>query len=196
MIQEYVDSKPFSPQPAPVPTYFEDQLDRAFRGRLRIRWSLRDGQWHIEQKLGNIGDAYAGRGKRVDTWYDELVRQRDGYSLVMKVANCERIPCPRCRTTLNVEYGKTSMVVCTTCTAEGKDGRIASGYWPLGSRLIDHLCSIDPERASRNVKERGRDNDEENVAMKDAKIGAIVRDMKASLHDALLDQLPNSNRPR
>lgn len=124
-----------------VPEEFQDRLTRAFDGRLRIRWSASDHVYHIEQKVAraliNFPAALTD---------DEAIRLRDGYHFLMAITTGDRLPCPKCRTTLPVPLRVSTMVSCPTCRAKGLEHRVPAAFFPLDDTLIDHLHSIDPMR--------------------------------------------------
>src|SRR5687767_7794014 len=92
---------PFSLTPAPFsPDRFQLRLEEVFGRRFRIRWSLRKGAWHIEQRVGRAALAPL----RIAEWDDSLIRARDGYALVMEVRPGTTMPCPFC-------HGKVEVAV-------------------------------------------------------------------------------------
>lgn len=131
-----------------IPEEFADRLHRAFDGRLRIRWSVADGAYHVEQRLArgliNFPSALTD---------DEAIRLRDGYHLVMTVRTGDRMPCPRCGLTLAVPLRSSTLVSCERCRQKGLEHRVAAAYFPLDDTLITHLQAIDPLRgASRELR--------------------------------------------
>ena len=124
-----------------VPEEFAQRLESAFDGRLRIRWSVSDQVYHIEQKVArgiiNFPAALTN---------DEQIRLRDGYHFVMALTAGDRMPCPRCGHTLKVPLRQSTMVSCPTCQSRGLEHRVAAAHFPLDDTLIDHLRSIDPLR--------------------------------------------------
>ena len=115
----------------------------------RVRWSLQEQCWHLEQ-------AY-GRGAlpptRIDPFHDSLIRARDGYWLVMKIQPGNRMACPGvvslhprqlCGTTMRVPSRTAGEVVCANCRAHGRDGRTIAAYWPFDETLLDALRQTNP----------------------------------------------------
>lgn len=125
-----------------APQEFVERLERMFDGRLRIRWSQSQREWHIEQKVGfgRIPPA------RIDEGSDDLIRARDGYHFVMAVRQGDRMPCPKCGLTLRVPVRDTVDVHCGYCKLRGRTSSVVCGYWPLDDTLLTHLRKIDPTR--------------------------------------------------
>lgn len=129
----------------------------------RIRWSLKRGQWQIEQA--------AGRGAlpphRIDDSADDsLIRARDGYWLVMEFhpgsrmgckALASRYPRQECGTTLPVHLRKSQEVICETCRRAGRDGRAQAAHWPFDEVLLDHLRFGDPLRGGTTRQKNASD---------------------------------------
>ncbi len=129
------------------PQEFEDRLEREFDRRLRIRWSNKLSEWHIESKVG--------RGRlakfHVDDQDDGAIRARDGYQFLMAIREGDRMPCPRCGLELKVPIFEKREVVCEYCRMVGKDGRYPAVFFPLeGDTLIVYLRSLDPLRGYRD----------------------------------------------
>lgn len=131
-----------------VPESFRRLLEREFPG-YRVRWSLRDSCWHLEQPCGNS----ALVPFRIDPSDDTLIRARDGFWLVMKIQPGDRMPCPNvverfprqiCNWTLKVPQRKVAEVRCPVCAKAGRDGRAFAGFWPLDEGLIEELRRTDP----------------------------------------------------
>lgn len=122
---------------------FENRLHQRFDGRVRLRWSNRLGEWHLEYKIapGKV------LGYPLDSQNDHAIRARDGYAFIMAVRTGDRMPCPECGFTLHVPLFKTAEVTCTYCTSRGRDGRWPAAYYPLeGDALLTHLSHLDPLR--------------------------------------------------
>lgn len=124
------------------PSDFVRRLDKLTGGRLRIRWSHKESEWHLEEKVGRA----ALPPIRVDEGRDDLIRARDGYRLVMIIRPGDRMPCPRCGATLKVPVLRVGEVVCRDCSAKrNRQVAFVASYWPLdGESLFDHLRKIDP----------------------------------------------------
>ncbi len=126
-----------------VSATFEDRLNRLFDNRVRIRWSSKLGEWHLEYKIapGQVVNC------PVESWDDKAIRARDGYAFIMAVRTGDRMPCPVDGTTLPVPAFKTAEVVCDYCRMNGRDGRYPACYFPLeGDALLTYLCKLDPLR--------------------------------------------------
>lgn len=131
-----------------VPDEFAARLHAAFDGRLRVRWSSTQQEWHVEQKVArgliNFPSAISD---------DEAIRLKDGYHLVMTIRTGDRMPCPKCGLTLSVPLRSSTMVSCERCRQKGLEHRVAAAYFPLDDTLITHLQAIDPLRgASRELR--------------------------------------------
>ena len=125
-----------------APTEFTERLHSTFDGRLRIRWSAAERQFHIEQKVGRAVVAPI----RIEEGRDDLIRARDGYHPVMTITPGDRTPCPECNFTLRVPVRDTADIRCPYCQLKGRTTRVVAGYWPLDDSLIEHLRKIDPLR--------------------------------------------------
>jgi hypothetical protein len=128
---------------------FTSRLRRDFNDRLRIRWSKKRGEWHIEQKVGRaaLPPIYISE---VD---DDLIRAKDGYAFVMAIRPGDRMPCPDCGLTLRVPVMQIAETTCDYCRYKGRYGRHSAAYFPLGDLLIEHLKKISPERRPKKFTE-------------------------------------------
>jgi hypothetical protein len=160
-----------------APKDFTRRLDEVFAGRLRIRWSLRNGEWHIEQKVGRA----AHPPYRIAEEDDSLIRARDGYAFVMAIRPGDRMPCPIDGLTLKVPVLHTAEVRCDYCRMKGREGRFKAAYYPLGENLIDHLKRIDPERNGH--RELVDASDHANKVMLAAKERELSNTIEASTKD-------------
>lgn len=122
-----------------APQEFVERLHSVFDGRLRIRWSNVTNEYHIEQRVAR-GMINFPPGLTPD----ETERLRDGYIYVMSIRNGDRMPCPKCGTTLRVPLREIKELSCGQCKKNGVEHRVAAGYFPLDDTLITHLQSIDP----------------------------------------------------
>lgn len=125
-----------------APSQFSQLLHQAFDGRLRIRWSSRLNEWHIEQRVGRplFPPHHISEGD------DDGIRARDGYHYVMSVRTGDRMPCPECGLQLSVPVMDTWDIKCGYCASKGRTRSVIAGFWPLNDRLIAHLQKIDPNR--------------------------------------------------
>lgn len=133
-----------------VPDDFRRRLQTEFPG-YRVRWSLKESCWHIEQPVG--GGALPPL--RIDAYDDSLIRAADGYWLVMKFQPGDRMPCPsliqkeprqECTFSLKVPHRQAKEVVCPSCRAKGRDGRTIAAFWPFDEILLETLRHSDPLR--------------------------------------------------
>jgi len=124
-----------------APREFLKRLESEFRGRYRLRWSNQRGEWLIEEKLqrGEFGSF------SLDEESDVFIRMRDGYGLVCTIRTGDRMPCPRCRTTLLVPVKEFAEVVCGFCKQQGRKATTIAGFFPLNDDLIYHLRRINPD---------------------------------------------------
>ena len=159
-----------------IPEEFQDRLHAAFDGRLRVRWSEAEGAYHIEQKVARALVNFPATMTN-----DEAIRLRDGYHLIMVVRTGDRMPCPKCRTTLKVPLRATSIVTCETCRQRGLDYRIQAAYFPLDDTLLDHLRSIDPLRGvSRALRAK---IEAHNAKVTEAQQQAVLTQLTDKAHD-------------
>lgn len=129
------------------PEYFDAKLSRLFDNRLRIRWSFKREEWHLEYKVGRgkIPNLFVGE------YNDTMIRARDGYGLFMIIRPGDRMPCPWCGFTVKVPIQEMKEATCDYCKLNGKDGRIPAAFYPLeGDTLIQHLIKMDPMRTYRD----------------------------------------------
>jgi hypothetical protein len=128
-----------------VPTAFAERLRHTFDGRLRLRWSVREKNWHVEQKVGH---GFALAPARIEEDRDDLICARDGYFHIMTITPGDRMPCPKCEYKLRVPVMEIEHLRCPYCQLKGRATRVFAGYWPLDDNLIRHLQKIDPLRGA------------------------------------------------
>jgi hypothetical protein len=157
-----------------VPESFASRLEEVFRGRLRIRWSIKQGEFHVEQRVGR-GVFVPYRISEID---DSLIRARDGYAFVLAVRPGTRMPCPHCGLEVKVPVMEFSETKCDYCRMKGRDGRYRAAYFPLGETLIDHLKKIDPERGA--TRELAEASDRQNRAVLASREREISNTIEAS----------------
>lgn len=121
-----------------VPDAFARRMKDEFGSRLRIRWSERRREFHIEQQIGR-GEVIAPP-RKAGTYSDEWIAAKDGYARVMTIRVGDRMPCSNCNATLKVPVLKTGRVTCHRCNR----GMVAAHFPLEGDALIQHLRSIDP----------------------------------------------------
>ena len=115
----------------------------------RVRWSLQEGCWHLEQ--------WYGRGAlpstHIDPHNDANIRAYDGYWLVMKIQPGTRMACPGiiskhprqvCGNTITVPTRHLGEAVCANCRTHGRDGRVVACFWPFDETLLDELRRTNP----------------------------------------------------
>lgn len=128
------------------PSSFSRRLTREFDGRLRIRWSDKKREWHIEQRIKHREIPT----ERVSEYNDDAIRARDGYAFLMSVRDGSRMACPRCGATVRVYLLATGETTCDRCAL-----KIAAAFFPLeGDALIQYLRRLDPTLGwNRNILE-------------------------------------------
>lgn len=174
-----------------VPESTARRIKDEFRDRMRIRWSDRTKTFHVEGRSHRgltdfpipTGLNSAQIAKVFDTHYDDLVRAKDGYQLIMEIQPGRRMKCPRegCHITLQVPLNKTAEVPCWYCKSLKLDGRYVATYFDLESpALIERLRYLDPERTWRT---QGKTTEQRNDALTASKeqdalnfIGSVNRD--------------------
>jgi hypothetical protein len=173
-----------------APKEFIDRLKNTFYGELRVRWSIRDHMWLIEQKVGRA----ALPTRRIREIDDELIQLKDGYARVMAVARGSVVPCSmKCGADLKLKIRETVEVVCDRCKLKGKKNGFIGGYFPLDDQLIEHLKMMDPTRSDQ--LRRVRAETEYANWLKKVQEESVHREAAAQYKDALLDQLPKAGFP-
>lgn len=124
-----------------VPSGFKSRFLSEFP-TYRIRWSLKQSQWLVEQQIGSG----ALPPINIDPFDDSMIRARDGYWLVMMFRPGTRMACPTCGLDMSVALCKTAESTCLPCKSRKRDARVMTGYWPFDERLIEHLRRTDPLR--------------------------------------------------
>lgn len=121
-----------------VPEGFKQRFLSEFPG-YRIRWSMKDKRWMIEQKVDNPDLPF-----RADPFDDSLIRAKEGYWQVMAFQPGDRMACPRCKSTLKVSIREASESTCVQCRKNGFDGRTMASYWPFDECLLEELRMTNP----------------------------------------------------
>jgi Zn finger protein HypA/HybF involved in hydrogenase expression len=177
------------------PQRFVDDLEAAFRGRLRIRWSHQAFCWVIEERVGRAAFLPPPvKNRRLLEIHDNTIRKRDGYALAMEIQPHEHFGCPKCSTELVAPRFETREVTCPTCKSKGLDARVKAAWYPLDGRLIDFLKSIDPQ-SDHNLRDRVAAEDTAVIRDKRLVEEAQDRENRAQLYDAALEQLPKAGFP-
>lgn len=149
-----------------VPTDFAKRFLAEFP-EYRIRWSFRRNNWQIEQVYGRG----ALPASDISPENDGLIRERDGYWLVMEVQPGDRMACRSvisrhpteyCNLTLSVPLRTTAETVCLECKQRGRDGRQMACYWPFDETFLDHMRKTDPLRDG--IRRVSREADASNEA--------------------------------
>lgn len=127
-----------------IPETFEQDLDREFQNRLRIKWNRKKNSFTIEQKVGQNIIGSLPREMFKDSFYKQSLAE--GYKPIIDVAVSETLKCPNCAEILNVPNRETKQFKCLNCQSKGKRTIFVAGYFPLNSFLINYLKTIDPIR--------------------------------------------------
>lgn len=135
-----------------VPADFAARLDRAFQGRLRVRWSNAKQEFHVEQRVSRALADFP-----VVPSDDHSIRLRDGYLYLLSIRPGTRMPCPKCGLTLAVPVREFQNISCQMCKLNGYEHRVSAGYFPLDDTLIDYLAQLDPERGMSQTRRRAVD---------------------------------------
>lgn len=125
-----------------VPEEFQQRLEQEFGDRLRVRWSNKYDEWHVEQKVRR-GLAGFPQGQDQDRFDDNLIRYADGYMWVMSLKQGSRFSCHICHLPLEAPARKMKMVSCDHCRLKGYDHYRLACFWPMDETLIDELKRLD-----------------------------------------------------
>ena len=123
-----------------APRWFEDLLEREFRGDLRIRWSERRQEWHVEQRVGRA--ASVPHFGDPDRWR----RAAEGYAFHLAIQPRLERACPDCGWPMRVGEMRFVEASCGYCGYKGRSGKRTLAFFPLNEKLIDHLKRNDPTR--------------------------------------------------
>lgn len=168
-----------------APEWFVSALTQQSGGRLRIRWSLKRGAWHIEQQVGRA----ALPPLRISEADDGMIRARDGYWFVMELRPGDRMPCPKCHLTIKVPVMQFGEAICLYCKYKGNGAhRYKACYYPLGDMLLEHLRKIDPHNDGlRRIQEEVTTDDARRVAADDKDLSTHVEDVIKDNLNSLFD---------
>lgn len=147
-----------------APAWFVQALKHEFDDRLRIRWSLANHEWHVEQKA-----FYPVPPLESITSIDDAgIRAQDGYEFVLTVRPGDRMPCRNvnCWEDLRVPLRAFKEVKCQGCGTVHD----VTGFFPLNDQLLQWLRRIDPirggtqrvlESVTAKMEKRDRDRERE-----------------------------------
>jgi hypothetical protein len=124
------------------PEDFVEKLEREFHG-YRIRWSVKNNRWSLEQRVGR--GALPGTYPE-DKFDDGTIRAAEGYWLILEVSPRPYTKCPECGFHFDLPELKIKEAKCEYCCERGLDARWMLGYFPLGEALLDQLRKTDPKR--------------------------------------------------
>jgi hypothetical protein len=125
-----------------VPEAFEERLKEEFGDRLRVRWSNKYDEWHVEQQVRR-GLAGFPQGQDQDRFDDNLIRYADGYMWIMSIKQGSRFSCHLCHLPLEAPTRKLKMVSCEHCKRKGYDHYRMACFWPFDETLIDELKRLE-----------------------------------------------------
>jgi len=141
-----------------IPDSFTENLNATFQHRLRLRWSPRLQEFHLEQKVRR-GLADVSHLPNVD----ERARAKDGYMYVMSIKANPRMGCPRCGSALDAPIRVIAEVTCDFCKLMGREHKVVAGYFPLDDRLIDYLKQLDPTSDHSRARKTAMDRHNERL---------------------------------
>lgn len=133
------------------PETFEHELKIRLGDDYRLRWSDSRHVWMIEQHAGREEDIAPDalvrpdlddeeRERRLRETRDQMIRLRDGFTLVMEFNPTTQIDCPQCHFPVTLPEFKIAQVKCDTCDLLGYDRQLVQGGWfPFCERLLQHL---------------------------------------------------------
>jgi hypothetical protein len=166
-----------------APSWFEELLQREFKGELRIRWSNFRREWHIEQRVGratslpSFGDP------------DRALRAREGYAFHVAIQPGLTRPCPDCRWPMEVGELRFMEARCGYCGYVGKSGRRTLAFFPLNEKLIEHLKRNDPTRDY--LYKHLQELDLHNQRVEAQREAANQEERYDALTDVALSQIPS-----
>jgi len=124
-----------------VPTQFARELHDTFNGRFRLRWSNRQQEFQLEQKVftGQVIPPNVDESGRF-VFDDAYERARDGYVYIMTIRQGDRMPCPTegCMHEIHVPVMHTGEASCPI------HGKVKAAFFPLNHTLIAHIRDMDP----------------------------------------------------
>jgi hypothetical protein len=144
----------------------------------RVRWSLKNERWQLEQQVGR--GALPGTYPE-DKFDDGTIRAAEGYWLILEVSPRSETKCPDCGFFFQLPHLKITEARCEYCISRGLDGRTMLGYFPLGEALLQQLRKTDPKRDG--IQKLAKRMDAKNKL----KLDQARKDADALLNDALLD---------
>lgn len=184
------------PQPA-WPTRLAERIEALWGDRLRLRWSLREGMWHVEQKLEKGARQLWPSMVMYQKWEhlinDDFVRRRDGFTFVLRISPRSFHDCPACGKGMEVPPHHVGVLECLGCKEKGKMVRTLAGYWDLGGdAILDELRKMDPNgiyQKTRSVEQRV---DDANYAKEYWAERTSRNEGRAILMDAYMDAFPKA----
>jgi hypothetical protein len=157
---------------------FVERLRKTFDGRLRVRWSVKEREYRIEQRVGRAAPIPIF----IEADRDDLICAQDGYDYVLSIRPGDRMPCPVCHwTELRVPVRDFAKLTCEYCEAKGHKANVTAGYWPLDDSLIDHLRMLDPHRGAQ--LDLARAIDERNALREEREIDSAIDQGHAGASD-------------
>lgn len=159
-----------------VPESFARSLTKQLPG-LRIRWSEKQRQYHIEQKVARALTPH----RRISPLEDAAIRYRDGYGFVMAITQGDRTDCPKCHATTHVPVMRMKEAKCEKC---GHSFRAA--FFPLNDFLLEYLRYSDPyrggiERLMAEVDKADADREQRSSREVKNEVEAATKDLATAL---------------
>lgn len=134
-----------------IPDYITEQIERRMGGRFRLRWSDVEQAYLYEQKVRRgLAEGFAPltfkSARHHKQAYEDQVRARDGYVLVMKIFPGTRTSCPSCHGELEVPAFRMAHIRCPRCAKKNLTSVVMGGFFPLSDSLLEELERGDPDR--------------------------------------------------
>ena len=161
----------------PDPDFIE-KLHKEFP-EYRVRWSLKNERWQVEQKVGR--GALPGTYPE-DKFDDGTIRAAEGYWLILEVSPRSETKCPDCGFFFQLPMLEIKETRCDYCISRGLDGRTMLGYFPLGEALLEQLRKTDPKRDG--IQKLAKRMDAKNKK----KLEQVRKDADSALMDMLMDK--------
>ena len=161
----------------------------------RVRWSPSRSTFMIEQRVGraafagwdhfSAGDEDAARGA---TAVEDLIRIRDGYSLVMEVCETPTFKCG-CGHVFQLTPLKWKEYRCPRCRAQGEKSFYYLAYFPLCDKLIEQLEKTSPARAHEFNRTMEARNAEKRASAQRTQ-DALLEDVAAAFYNSSAGYIP------
>lgn len=151
-----------------LPEQFQERLEEEFGDLLRVRYSNKFEEWHVEQKTRR-GLAGFPQGQDQDRFDDNLIRYADGYMWIMSIKQGTRFSCYSCHMPMDAPTRKLKMVSCDHCRRKGKDHYRMACHWPFDETLIEEL-----KRLSKGIDDTNQKLQVKNELLQQQQIRAAI----------------------